>query len=85
VRHLPKTRLPGEEVGFQPMIRKGLAGGSFKPLSEEAINKIHHTAMRVMAEVGFEVNSPAALELFFGYGARVDEKERRVYQALRPG
>jgi trimethylamine--corrinoid protein Co-methyltransferase len=79
LRHLPKTRLPGEEVGFQPMIRKGLVGGSFKPLSEEAINKIHHTAMRVMVEVGFEVNSPAALELFAGYGARVDEKERRVH------
>ncbi|MCL0073739.1 trimethylamine methyltransferase family protein [Dehalococcoidia bacterium] len=54
------------------MIRKGLSGGSFKPLTEESIRKIHHTAMRVIEEVGFEVNSESALKLFEGAGARVD-------------
>ncbi|MCL0036306.1 trimethylamine methyltransferase family protein [Dehalococcoidia bacterium] len=54
------------------MIRKGLSGGSFKPLTEESIHKIHHTAMRVIEEVGFEVNSESALKLFEGAGARVD-------------
>ncbi|MCL0060244.1 trimethylamine methyltransferase family protein, partial [Dehalococcoidia bacterium] len=54
------------------MIRKGLSGGSFKPLTDESIHKIHHTAMRVIEEVGFEVNSESALKLFEGAGARVD-------------
>ena len=54
------------------MIRKGIAGGKFKPLTEESISKIHQTAMRVIEEVGFEVNSDTALELFRGAGAWVD-------------
>jgi len=60
------------------MIRKGLAGGSFKPLTEESIDRIHQTAMRVIEDVGFEVNSEAALELFKGAGAWVDEEKHLV-------
>ncbi|MBA7599202.1 Glycine betaine methyltransferase [subsurface metagenome] len=60
------------------MIRRGLAGGSYKPLSEEDINSIHNAAMRVIEEVGFEVNSELALELFERAGARVDVRKRRV-------
>ncbi len=60
------------------MIRKGLAGGSFKPLTEESIDRIHQTAMRVIEDVGFEVNSEIALELFKGAGAWVDEERHLV-------
>ncbi len=60
------------------MIRKGLAGGSFKPLTEESIHRVHQTAMRVIEEVGFEVNSETALELFKGAGAWVDEGKHLV-------
>jgi trimethylamine--corrinoid protein Co-methyltransferase len=60
------------------MTRKGLTGGSFKLLSEGDIAKIHQTAMRVIEEVGFEVNSELALRLFAGAGAWVDEKKHRV-------
>ncbi len=60
------------------MIRKGLAGGSFKPLTEESIHRIHQTAMRIIEEVGFEVNSEVALELFKGAGAWVDRREHLV-------
>jgi len=55
------------------MVRRGLQGGSFKPLSEEAIERIHQTAMQIIEEVGFEVNSEAGLELFRKSGASVDE------------
>ena len=60
------------------MIRKGLEGGSFKPLTEEAISKVHQTAMRIIEEVGFEVNSETALEFFEGAGAWVDWESHRV-------
>ncbi|MBN1862890.1 MAG: trimethylamine methyltransferase family protein [Dehalococcoidales bacterium] len=60
------------------MIRKGLTGGSYKPLSEDAISRIHDTAMRVIEEIGFEVNSDTARELFKKAGAQVDEEKRRV-------
>jgi len=60
------------------MIRKGLEGGSFKPLTEGAISKVHQTAMRIIEEVGFEVNSETALEFFEGAGAWVDWESHRV-------
>jgi trimethylamine--corrinoid protein Co-methyltransferase len=60
------------------MIRKGVVGGSFKPLTQDSIYKIHQTAMRVIEEVGFEVNSETALELFKKDGAWVDQEKRRV-------
>ena len=60
------------------MIRRGLPGGSFKPLTEESIHRVHQTAMRVIEEVGFEVNSESALELFKRGGALVDQEKRLV-------
>jgi trimethylamine--corrinoid protein Co-methyltransferase len=60
------------------MIRKGLVGGSYRPLTEDSIAKIDQTVMRVIEEVGFEVNSAEALKLFEQAGARVDREERRV-------
>jgi len=60
------------------LIRRGLAGGSFKPLAKESIDRIHQTAMGVIEEVGFEVNSEAALELFEKAGAWVDKGKRLV-------
>ena len=60
------------------MIRKGLPGGSFKPLNEESISRVHQTAMRIIEEVGFGVHSETALELFERAGARVDTENVRV-------
>jgi trimethylamine--corrinoid protein Co-methyltransferase len=60
------------------MIRKGLVSGSYRPLTEDSIAKIDQTVMRVIEEVGFEVNSEEALRLFEQAGAWVDRKERRV-------
>jgi trimethylamine--corrinoid protein Co-methyltransferase len=59
--------------------RRGLYGGSYRPLSEDSIAQIDRTVMRVIEEVGFEVNSEAALQLFEEAGARVDREERRVH------
>ncbi len=60
------------------MIRKGLDGGSFKLLNDDSILKIHQTAMQVIEEVGFEVQSDIALELFEEVGARVDWEKHLV-------
>ncbi|MBL7120022.1 MAG: trimethylamine methyltransferase family protein [Dehalococcoidia bacterium] len=60
------------------MVRRGLAGGSFKPLTQEALRMVHQTAMRIVEEVGFEVNSETGLELFKGAGAWVDEEKHLV-------
>ncbi len=60
------------------MIRKGLSGGSFKPLTEKAISKIDETVMKVIEEVGFEVNSEGALVYFEKAGGKIDKEQRRV-------
>ena len=60
------------------MIRKGLVSGRYRPLTEDSIARIDQTVMRVIEEVGFEVNSEAALRLFEEAGAWVDMEERRV-------
>lgn len=67
----------------EEIIRKGLVGGSFRPLSGKAIRKIHQTAMRIIEEVGFEVNSEDALELFKKEGAQVDQEKHLVRLSQR--
>ena len=51
------------------MTRRGIAGGSYKPLSDEDINRIHKTVLKVIEEVGFQVNSQDALRYFKQAGA----------------
>ena len=60
------------------MTRKGLEGGSFKLLTDDSVLKIHQTAMQVIEEVGFEVQSDIALELFERAGATVDRGKHLV-------
>ena len=54
------------------MIRKGLVGGSYKPLSEDDIAQIHDTAMKVFEEVGVQVNSEKAIKYFKDAGASLE-------------
>ncbi|MDD5094823.1 MAG: trimethylamine methyltransferase family protein [Dehalococcoidia bacterium] len=54
------------------MIRKGLVGGTYKPLGEDEIAQIHDTAMRVFEEVGIQVNSGKALRYFKEAGAKIE-------------
>jgi len=70
--------LSRKEIGARIMTRRGLDGGSFKILTEDSVLKIHQTAMQVIAEVGFEVQSEMALELFEGGGAKVDREKHLV-------
>jgi len=70
--------LSRKEIGSRIMARKGLDGGSFKVLTEDSVLKIHQTAMQVIEEVGFEVQSEVALELFEGAGAKVDREKHLV-------
>ncbi len=60
------------------MIRKGLDGGTYRPLAPEDIDKINQTVLRIIEEIGCEVNSQPALEAFQKAGASIDDKTRRV-------
>lgn len=59
-------------------VRKGLPGGQYKPLSDQDIEIIHQTSLKVFAEVGIQVNFAPARELFCNAGAEVDSTGRVV-------
>jgi len=50
----------------------------YLPLSQDDIDKIHDSSMRVLEEVGFEVQGENALRLFKKTGAAVDTDQRIV-------
>ena len=50
----------------------------YKPLSEKDVFEIHNTVMRVLEEVGVEVNNKKAVSLFKEAGASVDENGKTV-------
>ncbi len=54
-------------------------GGSYHVLSEKEIRQIHETTVRVLENVGFEINHLPALEMFEAKGATVDFDRNRVY------
>ena len=66
------------------MMRKGIAGGSYKPLNKESIEKVHQTAVRIIEEVGFKINSEVTLGLFERAGAKVD-RQNQLVRARAPG
>ncbi len=63
-------------------IRKGLHGGAYRPLSQEQIEQVADTTLRVLEEVGVEVNYAPGLELFKKAGASVDQ-DRAVVKVPR--
>lgn len=71
---LKKPFYPKEE----DMIRKGLKGGSYKPLSDKDIEKIHHSSLKVLGEVGVEINDEGAVQLAKNKGAIVNEDRKTV-------
>ncbi len=54
--------------------RRGLPGGSYRPLTESGVLMIHEAVMRVFEETGFKVYSPSALQHFKSFGASVDQE-----------
>ena len=60
------------------MTRKGKEGGWYKPLTDESVDKIHDTVMRVIEEIGFQVNSAEALKYFLEAGAESVDAENTI-------
>ncbi len=60
------------------MPKKAYCGGQLKFLSNADVKKIHSGAIRILAEVGVEVTTEAALALYRQGGAEVDSRENRV-------
>jgi len=64
--------------GDVAMTNGGIEGGSYKPFSMAQIEMLHKASMKVFEEVGMEVHSERALEIFAAAGADVDFSTKRV-------
>lgn len=56
----------------------GLEGGQYRPLTPESVGRIHQVALDILWEVGTQVNSAEAFEIFAHAGAKVDRDTRVV-------
>ncbi|MGQ9666823.1 MAG: trimethylamine methyltransferase family protein [Anaerolineae bacterium] len=56
----------------------GLTGGQYRPLTPESVGRIHQVALDILWEVGTQVNSAEAFEIFAEAGATVDRDTRVV-------
>lgn len=68
-----------ERTTIAPVAPPGLCGGSYKPLTESDIRRIHEAALTVLERTGIEVMPSACREIFRAAGARVVDAENRVY------
>lgn len=57
---------------------KPMAGGQYRPLTEEGIGKIHNAALILLSEIGVEVHSRLAFETFQKHGALCDPSKKLV-------
>ena len=64
-------------------VRPGLAGGQYRPLSDTDIERIHRTALRVLAEIGMADVTPEILDIALPKGCTLgDDGRLRFPEAL---
>lgn len=57
---------------------KPVAGGQYRPLTDEGIRKIHNSALILLSEIGVEVHSKLAFDTFQRHGAVCDASKKLV-------
>lgn len=63
-------------------MKKGLAAGQYKPLTDAQVQRIHEASLDVLERTGVRVDEPEALGLFEEAGADVRENRVRIPRAL---
>jgi len=63
------------------MTSEGMTGGQYKPLSDDQIEKIHETALSILAEVGltYESGLDDTLDMLAAAGARIERDKDRIF------
>jgi trimethylamine--corrinoid protein Co-methyltransferase len=60
------------------MVKRGIRGGVFRPLSRSDIEAIHGASLEILEQVGLQVKSKIIVEVFKKGGADVDLEKNRV-------
>jgi trimethylamine--corrinoid protein Co-methyltransferase len=61
------------------VVPPGLAGGQYKPLTDEQVRRIFDAALTVLEQTGIEVMPSNCREVWRAGGARIDEARNRVF------
>jgi trimethylamine--corrinoid protein Co-methyltransferase len=60
-------------------VQPGMIGGNYRPLTDSAVQQIHQTAMRLLAEVGLADAPPSGVEILTRAGCTVSEHGRLLF------
>lgn len=63
----------------QRPVRPGMVGGRYQPLTQPELERIHHTALDLMEQVGFADAIPSMIELVTAKGGWLKENGRLCY------
>jgi trimethylamine--corrinoid protein Co-methyltransferase len=61
------------------VIPPGVEGGQYRPLDDEAVQRIHEAALTVLERTGVEIVESECREIMAAAGARVDAARNRVF------
>ncbi len=57
---------------------QGFSGVRYKPLSEDDIQSIHETSMKVFSEIGIKVQNDEAFEMFSSVASSIDRENNII-------
>ena len=57
---------------------KGFSGTRYKPLSEEDIQTLHKSSMKVFSEIGIKVQNAEAFEMFSSVASSIDRENNII-------
>ncbi len=60
-------------------VRPGMAGGNYRPLTDDGIRDIHRTALRLLEEIGLADAPPSGVEILTAAGCTVSEQGRLLF------
>ncbi|MEM7111302.1 MAG: trimethylamine methyltransferase family protein [Chloroflexota bacterium] len=84
-RKRTRTRRRGQKEATnseaaKPLISPGgLAGGTYQPLTPDAVKRIHEASVDVLERIGIEVLPSESQDIFRKAGARIDNERNRVF------
>ncbi len=60
-------------------VKPGMPSGRYRPLSDSDVKQIHHTALRLLSEVGLADATPSGIEVMTRAGATMSAQGRLLY------
>ena len=74
-----ERRRNAQPAAATPVVRPGMAGGQYRPLTGEQVARIVEAALVVLEEIGVEVMPSPCQDVWRRAGARIETERNRVY------